>query len=204
MTSHAVYPSPNFHLLAQWEFIRALEGYPQNLLLVITILYVYREIIVPVFEHNSSILCTAILNLETLTWSKLTNKKYEQLDEFIEVRAISDDKKEKVYFIGGQNTTDPNRWPVAPLAYRLDVDALEWKKLKYSTSSKYSVQTIPLEYYWSNNWPNLDVYQLPKISKLYHLVFVVPVVMKILCRMEIFSWLHACWGENHKKSWYER
>lgn len=117
------------------------------------------------------------------------------MDEFIEIRTITDDKKEKVYLIGGQNTTDPNRWPVAPLAYRLDMDALEWKKLPYSTSSKYSVQTIPLDYYWSNNWPDLDVYKLPKISDIHYLIYNYSIDVS---RMGIFSWVHICRRQDNK------
>ena len=107
--------------------------------------------------------CTAILNLDTLHWSKLQQKGPFIYNKFRNFFLISDEKKENIFLLGGGLFPGGQYSEIyKDLNPSLDVQRLDgngWHHLPGSNIEygiKWPIATVPLDFYWKNNWPKID------------------------------------------------
>ena len=124
----------------------------------------------PLFQYPKNESCTAILDLDTLKWSKLAQKGPLNIDEMSFFFLISDDRKEHIFLLGGGQA---KRNFVQYIYYKFTkyepnyqvqlLDGDEWKVLAGSNISQrisYPIVTVPLDFYHNNNFPQVDVKNL--------------------------------------------
>ena len=132
----------------------------------------------PLFQYPKNESCTAILDLDTLKWSKLGQKGPLNIDEMSFFFLISDEKKEHIFLLGGGQSDisfagkqllyhkimkfEPN--------YRVQLlDGHEWKFLAGPNISQRifnPITTVPLDFYHNNNFPQVDAKNLRANRKL--------------------------------------
>ena len=120
-----------------------------------------KELVIPTYNTKAQIPCTAILNMESLQWSRLLNdRRGAEVNEHVDAHLISDETLKHVFFLGG--TIDYGwqamRRPFKNI-YRLD-DHTGWIKLEAKLSAIFGIIPIPLDFYWTNNWAMLDTNEL--------------------------------------------
>ena len=116
----------------------------------------------PIFQHEESKPCTAILNLDTLHWSTLPQKGPFLKDKHDSFYLISDENKENIFLLGGGSLNRKFGHVYNHLNPRLDVQRLDkegWHRLPGSNIEypmNRPIAKVPLDLYRNNNWPNLD------------------------------------------------
>ena len=121
-----------------------------------------RELVVPMYQYPKNESCTAILNLEMLTWSKLPEEG-PFIDSLRYFHLIVDDKKENIFLLGGgqlnkygENYVSKQPEPVFEIQL-LDKNGwhnLDGAKLHYPI--QWPAAPIPLDFYQNNNWPKIN------------------------------------------------
>ena len=125
---------------------------------------------VPLFQLKKNESCTAILDLDTLSWSKL-----EQKGPFIDERRffflIADDNQENIFLLGGGIQSHDHLYFTKLSDPVLNVQRLDkngWHIL-YGSNMKYYLQLappkVPLDFYWNNDWPTVDFSKMKPYSK---------------------------------------
>ena len=108
------------------------------------------------------------MDLTTWTWSKLQFHGPYNIDENSQFFLVSDETKANVFLLGGGIRDTEGK--VTEYNYgvqRLDSDG--WHILNNNITSPIEHQpaVIPLDFYWNNNLPRLDVRKMPQISKFF-------------------------------------
>ena len=106
--------------------------------------------------------CTAILNVETLKWTRLSNDgRGEDVTEHIQANVYSDNEKEDLYFMTGTvgYGRQDRRIPYKGM-YRLKPGYSGWIKLDNGIQSQMGIIPVPVSLYKNNDWPKLDLNDL--------------------------------------------
>ena len=128
--------------------------------------YDSREIVIPVFEVKTQTPCTAILDLTTWSWSKLPFDGPYNINENSQYFITNDESKENVFLFGGLNRDSEGK--VTEYNYTIQrLDAEGWHKLDSNITLpiEYQPAVIPLDFYWNNNLPKIDISKMPQKSK---------------------------------------
>lgn len=126
-----------------------------------------RELVIPTFDTFAQKPCTAILNMDSNQWSRLPNDgRGQEVNEEVDAHIISDEKFEHVFILGGTIGYGlmRRRKPFRSI-YRLNKNQ-GWIKLESQLSAIHGVIPVPLYFYQTNNWANLDANKLtPRSTK---------------------------------------
>lgn len=121
------------------------------------------ELVVPLFQQEKNEPCTALLDLDSWTWSKLPHYGPYDIDANTQFFTISDEAKKHVFILGGAVR---DRDGIA-VHYNYRVQRLDpgsgWRKLDANISLPIQHQppVIPLNFYWENNWPHFNIMNFP-------------------------------------------
>ena len=125
------------------------------------------EMVVPLHQYPKNESCTAILNLDTLKWSKLAQKGPLNINWLSFFYLISDAEKKHIFLLGGGETDPyfmgtqefPNKYMVYEPNYQVQLlDGNEWRVLPRNISQKidFPIATIPLDFFYNNNFPKIE------------------------------------------------
>ena len=123
--------------------------------------------VVPVFQVKNQTSCTAILDLKTWTWSKLPFKGPHNINENSQYFIASDERKENEFLFGGANIGQ--KGIVMEHNYAVQrLDAKGWHTLDANITLpiEYQPAVIPLDFYWNNNLPRIDIGKFSRKSNL--------------------------------------
>ena len=128
----------------------------------------HKELVVPVYDMSINSTCTAILDMQTFEWRKLT--KDGRGSEFLsryKPEIVTDDKLENIYLLGGTSTYErPKLRKPFTRIYRLPPGDGGWKLLEGYFEAPIGLISIPINVYHTKRWEKLDMSQLGEKSEL--------------------------------------
>ena len=101
-----------------------------------------------------------------MEWYKSPHEGPYNIDENTQFFIISDESKRNLFLIGG-HTINEEATVKIPNFSTQRFDGEGWHILSANFTRPFNMMpaTIPLDFYWNNNWPKIDIDKLPPKSK---------------------------------------